>query len=143
MSTDKQEFDRVGTAMREYHSVFTFGSNRAGIHGAGAAKTANELYGAMWGCGEGRIGRTYAIPTKDHNVMSTLPLVCIEKSIRRFLEHAQFDPNSRLIVTAFGTGFAGYRDEQMAELFPKQIPENVELPYKWELYRLRKKYGII
>lgn len=46
------------------NEVFVFGSNRAGRHGAGVAKTALK-WGAVYGQGE---GQTYAIPTKDENI---------------------------------------------------------------------------
>jgi len=44
--------------------IFVFGSNLAGRHGAGAAKIANRLYGAIYGAGVGPMGNSYAIPTK-------------------------------------------------------------------------------
>jgi len=33
--------------------IFVFGSNRSGIHGAGAAAYAHKNLGAEWGVGEG------------------------------------------------------------------------------------------
>jgi hypothetical protein len=51
--------------------VFVFGSNLAGIHGAGAAAIpAHSHFQAEWGVGEGPTGRCYAIPTKDHKIKS-------------------------------------------------------------------------
>lgn len=47
--------------------VFVFGSNEAGIHGAGAARKAMD-FGAVMRRGLGFKGRTYAIPTKDYNI---------------------------------------------------------------------------
>ena len=47
------------------NQIFVFGSNEAGIHGAGAARLANKKFGAMWGVGFGLTGQSYAIPTKD------------------------------------------------------------------------------
>lgn len=46
-------------------AVFCFGSNKLGIHGAGAALYAKNNHGAVQGQGEGRQGNSYAIPTKD------------------------------------------------------------------------------
>lgn len=43
--------------------VFVFGSNLAGHHSGGAARTAMERFGARWGVGEGIQGQSYAIPT--------------------------------------------------------------------------------
>ena len=61
----------------EKDQVFVFGSNEAGIHGAGAAKLAHEKFGAVSGVGFGLQGQTYAIPTKDLEIR-TLPLDNIE-----------------------------------------------------------------
>ncbi len=33
--------------------IFVFGSNLAGMHGGGAARTAMERFGAKWGVGTG------------------------------------------------------------------------------------------
>ena len=46
-------------------TVFVFGSNPKGIHGAGAAATAKAKFGAIQGQGEGMQGNAYALPTKD------------------------------------------------------------------------------
>ena len=45
--------------------IFVFGSNTAGVHGGGAAKTALAKFGAIYGQGCGRQGQSYAIPTKN------------------------------------------------------------------------------
>ena len=47
----------------EPNEIFVFGSNLAGFHGGGAARIANEHFGAEWGVGVGRTGQCYAIPT--------------------------------------------------------------------------------
>lgn len=54
-------------------AIFVFGSNEAGVHGAGAAAYAMRFRGAVYGEGVGRKGRSYAIPTKDMEI-KTLPL---------------------------------------------------------------------
>ena len=43
------------------NNIFVFGSNEAGIHGAGAAK---------FGVSFGLSGNTFAIPTKDLNIQT-------------------------------------------------------------------------
>ena len=51
------------------NEIFVFGSNEAGIHGAGAARIAFLKFGgAEMGLGNGLSGNSYAIPTKDRNV---------------------------------------------------------------------------
>lgn len=43
--------------------IFVFGSNLAGIHGAGAAAFAERTLGAQRDVGHGRTGQCYALPT--------------------------------------------------------------------------------
>lgn len=55
----------TGNVTPEANTIFVFGSNPKGIHGAGAAKVAMEQFGAKFGVGEGLTGNSYALPTKD------------------------------------------------------------------------------
>ena len=109
--------------------VFVFGSNLAGIHGAGAAKTALEQYGAIWGKGEGFAGNSYAIPTKN-GMLNTLPLDEIRKYVSRFLEFAKICPDLTFFVTRIGCGLAGLTDYDIAPMF-EDAPSNCELPLGW------------
>lgn len=107
--------------------VFVFGSNLAGRHGKGAALQALK-WGARKGVGEGRQGRTYAIPTKDAN-LGQLPLYRIGISVSAFITYAKLTPQDKYLVTAIGTGLAKFSHEDMAWLFfEHEIPENVYLP---------------
>lgn len=54
-----------GLIVPDGNTVFVFGSNPGGVHGAGAAKTARDMFGAQAGVGEGMTGNAYALPTKD------------------------------------------------------------------------------
>lgn len=54
-----------GLIVPDGNTVFVFGSNPGGVHGAGAAKTAHDMFGAQTGVGEGMTGNAYALPTKD------------------------------------------------------------------------------
>lgn len=54
-----------GLIVPDGNTVFVFGSNPGGVHGAGAAKTARDMFGAQTGVGEGITGNAYALPTKD------------------------------------------------------------------------------
>jgi hypothetical protein len=112
--------------MRKPNHVFVFGSNLAGIHGAGAAKTAVDQYGAIRGCGKGFQGRCYAIPTKDKNIR-TLPLYDIEKHVEQFLKYANSHPELTFVLTAIGCGLAGYSPSEIGPLF-KHSPKNVVIP---------------
>src|SRR5437016_4956930 len=96
--------------------IFVFGSNLAGVHGAGAALHAAKYHGAQEGVGEGPTGDAYAIPTKDERIR-TLSLDRIELGVLNFLAYAAQFPSSEFEVTRVGCGYAGYRDEQIAPFF--------------------------
>ena len=53
-----------GDITPDANTIFVFGSNPEGRHGAGAAKIAREKFGAIYGQGEGLQGNAYALPTK-------------------------------------------------------------------------------
>lgn len=114
--------------------IFVFGSNAAGIHGAGAARTALELFGAKHGEGIAFTGQCYAIPTKDKKI-KTLSLDIIEKSIDLFLSFVPSFPTKTFLVTQIGCGLAGYTPEQIAPLFARAVDlDNVHLPAEfWEV----------
>ena len=63
-----------GNIKPEPNTIFVFGSNPEGKHGAGAAKVAREQFGAIYGQGEGLQGSAYALPTKDLNKAKKLGL---------------------------------------------------------------------
>ena len=109
--------------------IFVFGSNLAGIHGAGAAKYAERYYGAKKGIGEGLAGKSYAIPTKDKKIR-TLPLDTVSVYIERFKIFANANPKLLFQVTRIGCGLAGYTDEQIAPLFLGS-PSNCTFDIKW------------
>ena len=110
------------------NQVFVFGSNEAGIHGAGAAKLAVEKFGATMGMGYGLQGKSFGIPTKD-TFIRTLPLDKIEFYVYSFLTEVMEYPDTEFLVTKIGCGLAGYSENEIANLFKgKFIPENVTLP---------------
>lgn len=113
-------------------TIFVFGSNLAGRHGAGAALSAKNLWGAQVGVGEGPTGKSYAIPTKDRD-LKTRDLVAIALSVAKFIGYASQHPHDKFIVTRVGCGLAGYKDEQIAPLF-SGAPANCELPDGWREY---------
>lgn len=109
--------------------VFVFGSNRAGIHGAGAARTARLDYGAVTGVGEGQRGQSYALPTVDAE-FRPLPLSAIAEHAARFVAWATAHPAERFFLTRVGCGIAGYTDAEIAPLFAG-APDNVRVPPEW------------
>lgn len=54
-----------GMITPDANTIFVFGSNPEGRHGAGAAKVAKDRFRAVYGQGEGLQGNAYALPTKD------------------------------------------------------------------------------
>lgn len=106
-------------------NIFVFGSNLAGLHGAGSARAALEKYGAQYGKGIGFCGNSYAIPTKDRN-LDVLPLDEIKLHVRNFLIFAKTHPDMIFNVVKIGCGLAGYTSEQIAPMF-KNASKNVVL----------------
>jgi hypothetical protein len=112
--------------------IFVFGSNLAGRHGKGAAWCAADKWGAKYGVGRGITGDAYAIPTKDKN-LKVIPLSKIKDSVVRFIDFAEDNPNLLFYVTAFGTGLAGYKIEEIKELFGdfSELPYNIVFTKDW------------
>jgi len=106
-------------------NIFVFGSNKAGKHGRGAALYAYKYYGAIKGIGEGIQGNSYAIPTKDEN-LKTLPLNIIDNYISDFINFARLNKDKTFLLTAIGTGLAGYSVKEIRNLFMKYAhPNNI------------------
>ena len=112
------------------NQIFVFGSNLAGIHGAGAAKQAQRFYGAKSGCGIGLRGRSYAIPTKNHDI-ETLPLTIIEQYVQIFTKFTLANPEVEFFVTKIGTGLAGFKDKDIAPFF-RGCGDNCDMAIEWQ-----------
>ncbi len=106
--------------------IFVFGSNYAGRHGRGAARTALDLFGAKRGQGWGFMGQSYGIPTKDWN-LKVLSLKAINWEVGYFLDDAGHEDNLTFLVTPIGCGLAGYEPKDIAPMFKKRTA-NVILP---------------
>ena len=110
--------------------IFVFGSNLAGIHGAGAARHALVFERAVWGQGIGLQGNSYGIPTKDRQIM-TLPLEAVSLHVHQFIAFADMSPLLDFKVTQIGCGLAGFTKEQIAPLF-ETAPKNCYFDRAWE-----------
>ena len=107
----------------EDNEIFVFGSNLAGNHGAGAAATAMDNFGAIWGNGVGMQGQSYAIPTMHGGVDDIKPYV------DDFIHFARNNSYLTFFVTRIGCGIAGFKEEEIAPLFEEAASlENVYLP---------------
>jgi len=109
--------------------VFVFGSNLAGIHGAGAARHAWERHGAIWGEGIGQFGKSYAIPTKDEKILS-MRLDEIQEYVNDFKEYALRHHELQFQVTQIGCGLAGFTANQIAPMFVGS-PMNCQFDTDW------------
>lgn len=117
--------------------IFVFGSNLSGIHGAGAAKTAHRLHGAVMGIGEGRMGNSYALPTKGLNI-SFMPLEEVRTHVELFKGYASLFDHDSFQVTCVGCGLAGFDHHQIAPMF-EDAPINCHFDIKWRKYLGTKK----
>ncbi|MNF39608.1 hypothetical protein D3C84_205840 [compost metagenome] len=97
-------------------AIFVFGSNEAGIHGAGAALLAYQKRGARYGFSYGHSGDSFAIPTKNEDIQ-TLPLDMINAYVCGFLAYATGKRKLKFMVTRIGCGLAGYKNEDIAPMF--------------------------
>ncbi|MBQ7691642.1 MAG: VWA domain-containing protein [Muribaculaceae bacterium] len=113
--------------------VFVFGSNIHGNHNGGAAGYALHHFGAVMGQAEGAQGSAYAIPTTDG--VHPLPPNFVEQAVRRFIRHAEANPDTRFLVTAVGCGNAGLTPTQVAPMFRDAVSlNNVALPAEfWQI----------
>lgn len=110
--------------------IFVFGSNEAGIHGAGSAKVALKNHGAIFGKGIGLQGQSYGIPTKDRDIDS-LPLKDIKHHVNDFIYFAKLHPHWAFNIVAIGCGLAGFTPDQIAPMF-KDAPKNCVLPNEFK-----------
>lgn len=114
------------------NQIFTFGSNRAGIHGAGAALQARKQFGALQMIGEGLMGQSYALPTV--NLLSGRLVQTSEDeldiAVARFLKCAEEHPELEFLLTKVGCGLAGFTEEFMKPKFAT-APKNVTKPEGW------------
>jgi hypothetical protein len=130
----------VDGTLPEHGEIFVFGSNTAGIHGAGAALKARVSFSAVLGVSEGLTGQAYAIPTRMYirstkNIV-TLPLATIRKSVIRFCDYTKEHAELKWWVTGVACGYAGYSASQIASFFKEAV--NCSFPSKWEMFLTRE-----
>ena len=131
----------IGNVTPDANTIFVFGSNPEGRHGAGAARVAREQFGAIYGQGEGLQGNAYALPTKDLRVkgnrsLRSIPPEQIIESIKKLYEAARQNPNKQFKVAYRNTDKAslnGYTGLEMIDMFLKagSIPTNIVFSKEW------------
>jgi len=114
----------------ESNQIFVFGSNLAGRHGKGAAKTAKK-WGAIPGRYIGLQGKTYGIPTKDFE-LRTLSTSQIKEYVDEFIQFAKENKEKEFLVTEIGCGLAGLSPAEIAPLFKDAVEvQNIHLPKRF------------
>ena len=131
----------IGNITPEANTIFVFGSNTEGIHGAGAAKVAREQFGAIYGQGQGLHGNSYALPTKDLRVKENRGLRSISKediveSIKKLYETARQHPFKMFKIAyrnTHSTSLNGYTGLEMIDMFLEAgpIPDNIIFSQEW------------
>ena len=114
----------------EPNQIFVFGSNTQGRHGKGAALTAKNKFGAVYGQSEGIQGQSYAIITKDltSSVQPSRTPEQIVEQINKLYTYARQHRDKEFLVAYSGTGtnLNYYSNEDLARMFAKYpIPDNI------------------
>ena len=130
-----------GEIKPDINTIFVFGSNPEGRHGAGAAKIAREQFGAVYGQGEGLQGNAYALPTKDLRIrenkgLKSISFEQIVNNIKKLYEVANQNPNKQFKIAYRNTikaSLNGYTGLEMIEMFNKagKIPSNIIFSKEW------------
>jgi len=135
--------------MREYtpevinelpeNGIFVFGSNTEGRHGKGAALVARQKFGAIYGQASRLQGKSYAIITKDlKKGLKSIELSLILNQLIVFSDFAKDNMNLKFYVTKLGSSLAGYKVEEIKNLFTEinneiLISDNIILPKEYEV----------
>lgn len=116
------------------NNILVFGSNLAGVHGAGAARYAHRELGAEWGVGEGLTGDSYALPTKDENIVSR-DLEGIEESFATLFGCMEDNSDLMFMISPVGCGLAGFQPHIILQLIEeaadKSSARNWCLTHHW------------
>ena len=119
-------------------TIFVFGSNPEGRHGAGSAKVAVNKFGAIYGQGEGLQGQSYALPTKDLRIPGTRSISehDIIGNIAKLYKTARSMPDKDFKV-AYRTAYDekslnGYTGSEMLRMFTATpVPNNIYFSEEW------------
>jgi hypothetical protein len=137
----------TGNIEPEENTIFVFGSNPEGKHGAGAARVALLKFGAEYGVGEGLTGNSYALPTKDLRVLKNNGLRSISekdiiKSIEKLYKVAEANPDKTFKIAyrnkADEVTLNGYNGREMFMMFLQAtgesnlFPKNIQFSEEWK-----------
>ena len=115
------------------NEVFVFGSNRQGRHGKGAALTARNKFGAIYGQSEGLQGQSYAIITKElRKEYQPVSLGEIKLGVDTFIQFAKDNKHLTFYVVELGCNLAYFTVEEIAPLFKSAMKlKNIYLPQRF------------
>ena len=154
-SSTAREYTPENITSLKPNEVFVFGSNDRGNHGAGAAKTAVDKFGAIYKQASGRQGQSFAVRTKmyqDGNLLEYNKLTEENKKnmdsmtvqdLNNLRLEALANPGTKYYVTQIGTKLAGRTVEQMKSFFERMnskfgIPDNLILPKEFEVRGMKQ-----
>jgi len=135
-----------GNITPEPDTIFVFGSNPEGRHGAGSARVAREQFGAIYGQGEGLQGSAYALPTtelryemQDKYSRHSMSAERIIDNIKRMYEVAKANPDKKFKVAYRNkpeeVTLCGYAGRELMEMFRKacdgDYPDNIYFSEEW------------
>ena len=121
-------------------TVFVFGSNPEGRHGAGSAKVAVNKFGAIYGQGEGLQGQSYGLPTKDLRIKGTRSISesDIVQNIEKMYQVARSMPDKDFKIAyrngMYEKSLNGYTGGEMLRLFiANPVPNNIWFSNEWQM----------
>lgn len=131
-----------GNIVPEDGTIFVFGSNPEGRHGAGSAAAARKHFGAIYGQGEGLQGSSYALPTTDLTKWErpSMSREQIIENIRKMYNCALDNPDKKFKVAYRNqpdeVTLCGYSGKQLMSMFreaaePIGYPDNVYFSKEW------------
>lgn len=115
------------------NEIFVFGSNRQGRHGKGAALTARNKFGAIYGQSEGLQGQSYAIITKElRKEYQPVSLGEIKLGVDTFIQFAKDNKHLTFYVVELGCNLAYFTVEEITPLFKLAMGiKNIYLPERF------------
>ena len=137
-----------GNITPENGTIFVFGSNPEGRHGAGSAAVAVRYFGAQYGNGEGLQGNAYALPTTElrpdkqvKGYRQSIPPEQIIASIIKMYQTADSMPDKNFKVAYRSmpdeVTLCGYSGSQLMTMFHEAAekyggyPSNVWFSEEW------------
>lgn len=117
------------------NGIMVGGTNTEGRHGAGAALTMLQQFGARYGQGEGHMCNSYGIVTKELRMgYPRITLQQVQAGIEDFLAYASTHQDLIFYVTKIGTNLASFTMKEIGDLFRQLMPVmpiNVILPIEF------------